>query len=238
MERKNQIEKMLTTANCCFLRFNAVNGNAVMNKIEKITDYEKNYNLKTPIDLNKFNSLDSSRYGMLGCKFSHYLNLRRIENTELTNRPVLILEDDVDLECDFVDKIEDAIQKLPENWDMCLITGFRHLHDNHVDFGDNSIIKVGYFFECLGYIVNGSKSAGKLANFINETCPPDFPVDLFLANISMQNGFNLYGLNNTLATQLRKEFPTAIPSSGEIQEITLVDSLNKYYRKCIAGINN
>ena len=60
--------------------------------------------------------------GMVGCKLSHYLNLRRIEISR-TKKPVLILEDDVDLEFNFVKKIESVLNKMPEDLDILLISG-------------------------------------------------------------------------------------------------------------------
>ena len=237
-KRKEHLEKMLTTANCSFVRFNAINGVAVMGGIQKLEDYEKESILKSHIDLSRFNSLRKDQYGMIGCRFSHYLNLRRIEHSNLTNKPVLILEDDVDLECDFVSKIDDSLICLPTDWDICLISPFHSKHKEHVDFGDNKTVKIGYFYECLGYIVNGSKSAKKIADIIDQHCSPLGPVDLFLAYEAIKGSINVYALRESQCRQMQEIFVSSISTSQVMgTKIVLRDSLYNYVISLGRGIN-
>ena len=57
--------------------------------------------------------------GMIGCYMSHRKCWQ--ETLKRGKGPLIVFEDDVELSPDFRDKLAEAMQSLPEDWDVCLI---------------------------------------------------------------------------------------------------------------------
>lgn len=227
-KRNEHLKALLSVSRCKGQRFSAVNGKELIKDEKKFEKYLSSIKLDAKVDLTKYANLGNHQLGMAGCKLSHYLNYKRIEKTNST-KPVLILEDDVDLECDFVVKIEKALSNMPDGWEVLLITGHFRPENPQPCAPGSPVVKVGYFFELLGYIVNGSTVAKKLTNLIDCRCAPFMPIDLYFAHESTHKHLAVYAMKQKQAIQLRSRFPTAIPSSdSQIYSSPLVNSLGDF----------
>jgi GR25 family glycosyltransferase involved in LPS biosynthesis len=227
-KRNEHLKELFSASRCKGHRFAAVNGKDMIRNETLFRNHLASLKLDVKVNLTEYAKLSDNQLGMAGCKLSHYLNCKRIENTN-SSKPVLILEDDVDLEWDFVEKIENALLKMPKDWEVLLITGHYNPISPQPCAPGSPIVKVGYFFELLGYIVNGSEAAKKLANLIESKCAPYVPVDLFFAHQSMNKNLAVYALKQKQAIQLRSRFPTSIPTSqDQIYSAPLLNSLSNF----------
>lgn len=211
-DRREHVENMLNYADCSYTRFNAVNGIDLLSGKKKLSDYTDSNRFDE--DLPKYKQLDSNLFGMSGCKLSHQIIWDGIAKKK-TARPTLIIEDDLELSADFVEKLNNAIKNEPEDWDLFLLSNYVHWKKDATVDKKTNLVKVGFFFECLAYVVRDSLAAEKMVRE-SRTFGIDFPIDLCIGNVSNWGKLNAYAFSPFLAVQRRDEFGTNITSSGEI----------------------
>lgn len=213
--RKNHMESLLSTVYCRFSRFNAVDGIDLLENKKSISYYLDPLGLSNiPINISKYSGIDKQLMGMVGCKLSHYINFRRIEKSN-SAKPVLVLEDDIDLEADFVDIIEGAIKRAPKDWDIITLTEHYAVDGKKTSLNTPYLHRIGWFVETI-YLVNGARSSKMIADLIELKCSRDCPIDTFLSNESIANTIQAYAFKEKLAIQLRSTFPSAIPNSDPL----------------------
>ena len=124
----------------------------------------------------------------------------------------LIFEDDVILSDNFLDKLNNYISQLPEDWDMCFIGDGCNLHIETKQL----IPKQNIYKKCLyptnwggngasrctdSYIVN-KKCAKKLCDYItNLQIKINLCIDWWLNDACRDNNFNVYWAEPTIVTQ-------------------------------------
>lgn len=228
--RNMHMRNLFAVSNCSFTRFNAVNGVEVLAGKRKIDEYIRPHNLNISIYMPQYINIGPHFHGMIGCKLSHYLNLRRIEKTN-SSKPVLVLEDDVDLEVDFIKRIETALRTAPKNWDLISVT--EHFVKSY-NVGNNTefLSAADWFIECI-FLVNGANSARKVANLIESQCRSDTPIDNFLGRQSQCKTIQVYGFNEKVAVQMRDSFKSTIPNSWPLNSKPLKNSLSSFIQKSL-----
>ena len=124
----------------------------------------------------------------------------------------LIFEDDAILSDNFVDKLNNYMYQLPEDWDMLFIGNGCNLHiEKHNIKPDINIYKKCLYPTQWGgdgatrctdsYLVN-KKCAKKLCEYINElTYKIDNNIDWWLNIASRDNNLNVYWAEPTIVTQ-------------------------------------
>ena len=124
----------------------------------------------------------------------------------------LILEDDVLLSDNFLDKLNNYITKLPENWDMLFIGDGCNLHIETKIIQPN----INIYNKCLyptnwggngatrctdSYLVN-KKCAIQICQYINTMSHKiDNNIDWWLNDVSRHYNFNVYWAEPTIVTQ-------------------------------------
>jgi GR25 family glycosyltransferase involved in LPS biosynthesis len=212
--KKLHIERMLKYANCSFTRFNAVDGQGLCSNNKSIMEYTNGIGI-APTDDSIRQRIDARNAGRAGCHLSHLIVLRGIDASG-KDRPVLILEDDVDLDVSFAEKVEDVIASPPEKWDIILLGGmFKKRWWAH---SRNKRLVDGRYQACLhAYLVNGAKSARRLADAIDTTRCPGRPVDVIIERTFRNDqSFAFYCFSPMIAVQRRDLFESdiTIPSSA------------------------
>lgn len=237
-KRRTHVETILSAANCNYSRFNAVHGKSLKSGVKKLEDYTSPLGL-FDISFPDFSDLPENWMGMVGCKLSHYILLRKIETLK-SQKPILILEDDIDIDLDFVQKIETALIHMPSEWDILLVSphfnSFNQsfLNENPTlqtelctEYFKQNLSRVKCFFETSGFIVNGANAAKKIADLILTKDLKNCPIDLFLSGEAENQNLIIYALNEKLVIQLTDVFCTSISTSSKIAQLKLCNSLTE-----------
>jgi GR25 family glycosyltransferase involved in LPS biosynthesis len=134
----------------------------------------------------------------LGCFQSHVQALIKISKSK-TNDPVLILEDDANLETDFYVRSTKFLSNLPENWDVFQVgyCGTARCSLVRPQKAGLCKIKISMLPCTHGYFVNGSKAAKILLNTLNTPAPAGI-LDFVLFKTTP----NYYASVPKLATQI------------------------------------
>lgn len=221
LDRRMHMEKILNFAKCTFYRQEAVNGVKLMTGSSNISDYTQGLVFKP--DLENYYNLDPKLYGMVGCKFSHQIVWQEIIEQN-KSKPTLILEDDLDVDSKFVTKVEHAIRTQPDDWEVIILSRcFSRNSDAKVN-KENSLVRIGFFYECLAYIVKNADVAKKMQK-ITLNDPAHIPVDVIVGNASLRSDIIAYAFDKFLACQRRDLFDSDIPSSDPMYHVTLENSL-------------
>jgi GR25 family glycosyltransferase involved in LPS biosynthesis len=226
-ERRAHMNRILSYCKCNYRIFNAVDGNLVFNGKKNINDYSKNYSLAHMVVKHK--NTDKKLFGANGVLFSNYIILKELEISKST-KPLLILEDDVDLEVDFVSKVQNTLKSIDHCWDVILLSG-----DYTKDIKRKHNPKTGlqgslFFFGMYGFLVNGAKSARKLSLLL-ENCPIDFQIDIYFGNLAAQGKIKAYAFTTPIASHLGNVFQSTIPTSCHVGPRKLKNSLYAITKK-------
>lgn len=237
-KRRTHVETILSAANCNYSRFNAVHGKSLKSGVKKLEDYTSPLGL-FDISFPDFSDLPENWMGMVGCKLSHYILLRKIETLK-SQKPILILEDDIDIDLNFVQKIETALIYMPSEWDILLVSphfnSFNQsfLNENPTlqtelctEYFKQNLSRVKCFFETSGFIVNGANAAKNIADLILTKDLKSCPIDLFLSGEAENQNLIIYALNEKLVIQLTDVFCTSISTSSKIAQLKLCNSLTE-----------
>lgn len=206
--KRAHVERMLKHANCTFTRFNAVDGRALFDQTKSILDYTGGIAI-APTDESIQQRIDSDNAGRAGCHLSHLIVLRTIESLRAA-RPVLVLEDDIDLDEHFAEKVESVLADPPAKWDIILLGAM--FRANWWGHPRNKLLVAGKYDACThAYLVNGAESASKLAAVINTARCPGRPVDLLLERAFRNDpSFAYFCFRPMIAVQRRDLFESDI----------------------------
>ena len=161
---------------------------------DAITD-DNEYNVKFPKEYNK---------GQIGCFLSHYKLLK----THNSDKILGILEDDVELCDDFLDRFKYIEDKFNLEWDIFFLSSYYHLND-HKDMwnhsGDFELTDTKYIHRVYGaftthaYLVN-PKSIDKILKLIDENIADTYAIDhVYCAKI--ESKLNCYSFTPGMANQ-------------------------------------
>ena len=138
-----------------FTRFSAINMKSINKSIKSIHPNTKFFRQA---------SNRSHTDGQIGTWQSHLqVYFRIVEESKKDDRSVLILEDDFDMEVETPALLKQALQSLPNDWDMYLL-GHCYLKctQTHATF-----CKVGYFLCTHAYIIRNSTVASRIIGWSN-----------------------------------------------------------------------
>lgn len=209
--KRVHIEQMLKHANCTFRRFNAVDGQELCSKKKSIKDYTKDIRI-VPTDDSIHQRINTKNAGRAGCHLSHLIILREIDVSD-TDRPVLVLEDDIDLDEFFVEKVEEVIANPPGKWDIILLGGI--VNEKWWKRRRNKHLVAVHYEACLhAYLVNGARSAKRVADTIDSIQCPGRPVDLIIQSAFRDDrSFAFYCFSPMIGVQRRDLFESDITIS-------------------------
>lgn len=210
-DRREHIEKMLLHAGCSFRRFCAVDGLELRSGRKSVLDYTGGVSIM-PTDSDIQQRISTRNAGRAGCHLSHLIVLRHIEVSG-TDRPVLVLEDDIDLDEHFVSKVECAVADPPQEWNVVLLGGiadtkwWKRRHSRH-------LWEVRYEACLHAYLLNGARSARRLADAIDTRRCPGRPVDLIIGDAFLDDSsFVFFCFSPMIAVQRRDLFESDITMS-------------------------
>ena len=206
--RKIHFNKIMAFAKCNYKIFNAVDGEKLKSGEKNISDYCGK--IKVTLNEEEMN-LEKKYDGTTGIKLSTYILLREFEELK-SDKPLLILEDDVDLEVDFVEMIEQTLSHIDHEWDIILLSKEFRWDSTRPHNPKTGLRGISFFFGLYSILINGQKSAKKFADFI-ETCPIHLPLDNFYNSILADKKIIGYGYSRYIGTHLGDIFPTCIGTS-------------------------
>lgn len=221
IRRREHINSILSFSNCEFKIFDAIDGRSVLTGQKLISEYSDSIDLLNYCK--KHQGIDKEFYGAVGLKLTSYSLLRDLEKSN-DNKPLLILEDDADLEVDFVSKVEETLIKMKKEWDIILLTcpfAADPLRPRDIETGLEGI---NFFYGTYAYLINGCNSAKKLADLL-ETCDPALPIDIFFGWKCGNKEIKGYAFTQHIAAHLGNEFESTIETSCFVGHVGLKDSL-------------
>lgn len=222
-ERKRHIESILSFAKCNYDFFNAVDGNHIITKGKDISEFSRGMDISNYV--NRHLDLDRKFHGAAGLKFSSYILLRELEKSS-SPKPLLILEDDADLDATFVPEVENMLDKMRDEWDIIILSPSYRIDPSRPYNEETGLTGIKFFTGTYAYLVNGSLKAKKLADFL-ENCPTNMPIDVLFRAKTLTNEIIGYAFAEPLATHLGDVFHSNIPTSCFVGPVELKNSLYK-----------
>jgi glycosyl transferase family 25 len=178
---------------------------------QNITDYE----FIEKFDKDEITSDESSLFAVNYKKSTMSLHLKHNYVYKLiadNYDNALIFEDDVILSDNFIDKLNNYMTQLPENYDMLFIGDGCNLHIEE----DKLIPNKNIYAKCLyptswggngaskcsdSYIIN-KKCAKKMCEYINSfNYKINLPIDWWINEVARDNNFEVYWAEPTIVTQ-------------------------------------
>lgn len=177
-----------------------------MFKIEDLKTYVINLDrrpdrlneLKLPISWERFSATDGQKYtespvkerGWRGCYDSHLRLINKLKNEE--SNYFLILEDDVEVCDNFIEKLERIINELPKEWELLFLGGW--------NVGDKTKYCEGIDIANKVYCMHAYMIKSELIDkLINKFSSRIYKVDVLLAELLPE--INSYICNPTIAWQ-------------------------------------
>jgi len=143
-----------------------------------------------------------------------------VDEAKGNDKPVLILEDDFDMEVNAPSLIKKTLMILPKNWEI-FVLGHSSMECKQVY--KNNICRAKNFYCTFAYIIRNSAAARKLINWSNTETPQ--VADIFWLQYIRNGSLVVYGAYpNLIAIQDRRRFGSDIPS-GPISVMKLQNSL-------------
>jgi GR25 family glycosyltransferase involved in LPS biosynthesis len=143
-----------------------------------------------------------------------------VNESKGNDKPVLILEDDFDMEVNAPSLIKKTLSILPKNWEMFFLG---HSHMDCKQVYENNFCRAKHFYCTFAYIIRNSAVAEKLINWSNTEKAQ--VADLFWFHYIRNGSLVVYGAYPKLiAIQDRRKFGSDIPS-GSISVMKLQNSL-------------
>jgi GR25 family glycosyltransferase involved in LPS biosynthesis len=222
------MEAILGHLNFDYRRFTAVdhvelasNPNYLASTFDQVENFKTNQSILLKQTYNRDLSL-----GQVSCWLSYLLLFSQLASVSISKRPILILEDDVDVEVDFVNQLNEAISSAPPDWDVLLCGYFYLQGDNYTD---TKFQRVNDYAGTHCQLVRDSSVAARLVQKL-DLITIEKPVDLILGNLAGSRYLNFYALKDQLAVQMRHVFKTEIYNSGATVQYTLKNSLVQYLK--------
>lgn len=228
--KRDHMEQLLRFSGLNYNRFSAVDGMELFRNKSYLSTLTNSSQLKE-----KLSMTDGQLRGQTGCWMSHSVLLSQIANSN-TNRPTVILEDDVDLDINFKDIIIDSIVNLPRDWDVllcgycCLQPKFSLAEYYFFSQPNWHIFPVGSYFATHCQVVRNSSTARRLYEKIKLPLK-DTAVDSVFSNLAYNGEFKFYALKHLAAIQRRDLFTGDIPTSGRLTQDYLAYSMIDLMRK-------
>lgn len=213
-DRSINIEKMLNHFELAYKRFPAVDGQIYYSNNSYLSFYEHGLHVKLN---HKPRSLSS---GQVGCYLSHLLVLLEIAASK-SNQPVLVLEDDVDLESSFLNMLNSSMNILPSDWDIFLCGYCCHVKRKRIN---SLLIEMDFYLAFHCQVVRNSSVAQRLVDMLNVE-QIRWPIDNTIGDLTRKRQLKVYGLNRMIAIQRRDLYKSEIASSKGFKKEFLRNSL-------------
>jgi len=211
---------MLDILNLTYRRFSAVDGIEFL----KNQTYADRYSFLRQTRI--IYSRETLSPGQIGCLLSYLALLKEIADSN-TRLPVLVLEDDVDLQVDLLKTILTTIPTLQPEWDIllggyCCLTKYRSR--NLAELGPNPTHRVKKFATTHCQVFHNSTIAKKIYQKLNQM-KLDKPIDMVLHDLTFSKFLNVFALQYQIAIQQRDLFKSDIEKSIGYSKIRLRSSL-------------
>lgn len=125
--------------------------------------------------------------GSVGCYLSHYNIWKSIYDKD-KNRNYIIFEDDTILNDMTLDDISKRIKKLPDDWDIYLLSSPHFVYEK--EFIGKNLYKGKRFFLMNAYVIN-KKGIEKIFN-TNTIFPINQQIDSYLSELATDRNLNIY----------------------------------------------
>lgn len=163
-------------------RFRAVDGEMFFTNLTYLTSFENSKDIK--LNLIKQNSYLTPDHGMgfgtMGCWLSYLFLMQELAKLN-TSKPIVILEDDNDLDVDFRQLLNLSIQNVPNDWNLLLCdTCYKKLKESG---RESSWPRIDEFACTNCFILRNSSSAQRIAKFLDIKTTTR-PVDLALSDLT------------------------------------------------------
>ena len=159
---------------------------------------------------------------------SHLQIYFKIVDEALNNdEPVLILEDDFDMEANTPFLLKKALSLLPSDWEMFFLG---HSHMECKEVYQNNICRAHIFYCAVAYVIRNSTVARKLINWSNTKNPQ--VADIYWRKYIRNGSLIVYAAYpNHIVIQNRKQFGSDIEGGGYIPPIKLRNPLSKIVKQ-------
>lgn len=167
VDRAMHMDLLLSHQKLIYNRYDAIDGKQFFSNISYMISFKNSQKLK----FNLYELLGESKFsikpGDMTATYGNFISFLflMIDIAESkTEKPILILEDDNDIEFNFSEIIKKAISVAPNDWDI-IACGYcsTRLTNTRINF----FIKVMYF-NCLNcFIIRNSKMAQRIADALN-----------------------------------------------------------------------
>jgi GR25 family glycosyltransferase involved in LPS biosynthesis len=215
---------MLNFLNLSYSRFSAIDGKKILN-ITNSTHHDLNVTNQIKISENKSYYLNKTKIstissGQFGCWLSYLTIMKNLVETK-SERPTLILEDDVDLEVDFMRTISTSTKTLPSDWDM-LLCGYCCLTKQRGSIKEFYHVKKYATTHCQ--LIRNYTTAARIYEKLNL---PEIekPVDMIFHDMAALGYLKIFALKNQIAIQRRDLFKSDIEFSWNYRKVKLKNSL-------------
>lgn len=225
LDRFENMEKMLTYLGVHYARFPAVEGKKFFNNKTYLSEY--NHASRVRLDHDKLMQKNVTRMSnnQVGCFLSHLLVLLEIAAAN-TTRPTIVLEDDVDLDKNFVSKFLSALESVPNDWDLLLCGYCCKRIERKVNY---FLLRMKFHLATHCLVIRNSTTAEKLVKHIN-VVQLDFPVDNMIGEMTRNKSLNVYGMRRKIAIQKREFYKSDILSKDFPKERLKGDSLLEFLK--------
>jgi GR25 family glycosyltransferase involved in LPS biosynthesis len=213
IDRLSHVLQLLGYLRLPCTRFSAIEAREIseqMNKFDPRTKFIQNIS-------------SISLTGLQAIWLSHLQILFKIVDEASENdRPVLIFEDDIDMEANTPSLLKETLNILPNDWEIFLLG---HCVTNCKQVYANNICRVNGFYCIHAYVIRNSTVAKKLISWSNTKTAQ--VADIYWLQHVEKGSLVVYGAYpSLLVTQDRDKFGK-LPESGNIPAMKLRNSLSK-----------
>lgn len=186
------METLLAYSNQTHRRFRAVDGSQLLVNTTSSSLTISHPYLSTFVDSSLYanhhlnlppTQLTGDKAGEIGCWLSYLFLMREMAAREsASNRPLVILEDDVDLDVNFARHIRVTINSAPDDWDI-LLCGYCCLRAT--DYKTELLRGVVSYFATHCFIVRNSTTAERIASKLEHDALPT-AIDRHLSRLASE----------------------------------------------------
>lgn len=223
-DREQHMEKLLDFVGLKnHRRFRAVDGKELYTDRSYLKNsFHQSVDIKFNFEMHK-ETINATGAATTGIWLSYLFILKELA-AEGTNQPLLVLEDDVDLEVDFKDQLIASMRMAPDDWDLLLCGNYFLIPRVPLPTDWTPLwLPVKYFSPFHCFIVRNSTSAARIANRADLAVFKE-PIDLFVAHLIPSINLIAYALSTPIAIQRRDLFITTNPESTPIERKALLNS--------------
>lgn len=209
VRKANHMIQILNYMNLTYERVNSVDGKKLVVEANHLKQHKYS-------NLIKFNdsvivkTVSQDLRPQLACYLSYLLLMKKISALN-TNRPSVVVEDDVDLNVDLASIINSSLADLPSDWEI-LLCGYCCLT---IDQQTNKFYSIKGYATTHCQVFRNSQVAEKISQLL-DTGKMEAPIDLYLSKLVNEGKIKAYALLKPVAVQRRDLFSTDIPTSGSL----------------------